>query len=448
MEARIEPTARAWGKGASRALSRFTGYARTLDCVHCGLCLPTCPTYGVTLNEADSPRGRVYLLRGFAEERLELTPLAEEHLRRCIVCRACETSCPSGIRMGEMMEAFRSELARRTPWRLRDALARFLLRHVIPRRDRIAALTDLLYVYQQTGPGRLARAVARRLSRRLAGLDDLLPPIPHPSVRHIETDGSRPVEYPSSGKARLRVGLFLGCIASEWFAGTHHATVRVLTRNGIDVIVPEDQTCCGALHRHAGLLDDATKLFERNAAAFSRRGLDAIVVTAAGCGAALREPPPGFPRDLGVPVRDVCELLDEVGVIAPARPLRVRVAYHQPCHLVHAQRVGPEAVRRLLSSIPQLCWVPLRDSDRCCGSGGIYNVLEPAMAQAVLEEKLRAILESGAEVVVTGNPGCLLQIRSRLSRPGVEILHPVELLDRAYGGPSGDSKASAPRTGV
>jgi glycolate oxidase iron-sulfur subunit len=417
--------------------SRYHEYARTLDCVHCGLCIPFCPTHGITGREADSPRGRIYLMRAYAEG-LELSPEAVKHLDQCIVCRACETVCPSGIHMGEMMESFRDELDRakriKGPGRI---LAGMLLRHVLPHRERIAGISDLLYVYQRTGLRRLVEAVNRRFFKRLAALDRLQPDIPEPAERRIETDRTRPEGYPAEGRARMRVGLFLGCIASEWFAPVHHATIRTLRKNGCDVVVPDAQTCCGALHRHGGFLADARELYARNAEAFSRARVDAVLVNAAGCGAALKEPPAGFADGLGAPVRDICEFLDEIGIVPPAGAVARRVAYHQPCHLVHGQRVGPRAVENLLRAVPGLRLVPLRDSDRCCGSGGVYNLIHPEIARPVLDEKVQAIRESGAEIVVTGNPGCAMQVRSGLAGEGIEVLHPIEVLDRSYAGSAG-----------
>jgi glycolate oxidase iron-sulfur subunit len=421
----------------------FGEYLRTLDCVHCGLCLPACPTYAVTLREAESPRGRVYLLRGLAEGRFDGSPQVDRHLSECIVCRACEAACPSGLRMSDIVESYRQSRGRPAARRSATALgASLLLRHVIPYRGRIAALTELLYLYQRTGLRRIVRAVLRRTSRRLSRLDDMLPPIPPPSTRFIETERTRPQGYQAAGATRLRAGLFLGCIASEWFAGTHQATIRVLVRNGVDVIVPEAQTCCGALHRHAGRMAEAEALFRQNAEAFEEAGVDVVVVNAAGCGAALKEPPPGLDRPFSVPVRDVCEFLDEIGIVAPERRMEKTVAYHQPCHLVHAQRVGPGAVLRLLGMVPGIRLVPLRESDLCCGSGGVYTLVHPEMADLLLDRKVEAIRESGAEIIVTGNPGCLLQLRSRLSATSLELLHPVELLDRSYGEPHVGTKAS------
>jgi glycolate oxidase iron-sulfur subunit len=413
---------------------RFQEYTRTLDCVHCGLCIPYCPTHGITGREADSPRGRIYLMRGHAEGTIELTPEVERHLSQCIVCRACETVCPSGIHMGEMMESFREELGKR-PRRssLLYRLARLLLRHVLPYRGRIALLSDLLWAYQASGARRLVSAVLRRAAPKLAALDRQQPVIPRPRERRIATSRSLPEGfYPAEGKARLRAALFLGCIASEWFAPAHRATIRVLARNGCDVLVPDAQTCCGALHRHGGFLEEAAELYRRNAEAFGRCGADVLVVNAAGCGAALKEPLRSGPRGLGLPVRDICEFLDEIGIHPPHGRIEKRVAYDQPCHLLHGQKVGPEVVENLLRQIPGLELVPLADSERCCGSGGVYNLVHPEMAQPILDEKVQAIRRAGPDIVVTGNPGCAMQIASGLGGTGIEVLHPVELLDRSY----------------
>lgn len=424
-----------------RFKDRFAEYTRTLDCVHCGLCIPHCPTYDVTLRESDSPRGRIYLMRQYAEGQLELEPGVTRHLDQCIVCRACETVCPSGIHMGEMMESFREE--QRQQSKSTGRLGRFLLRHVVTRRGRIAALSDLIYLYQRSGLKRCLRWAARK-TPGLGGLSyllDLEPTIPSPRQRRIETDESLPEGYPAEGKARMRVGLFLGCIASEWFAPTHRATIRVLQKNGCDVVVPHAQTCCGALHRHTGLLADGAALFQKNSAVFRESGVDVVVVNAAGCGAALKEPPPSTAETasrgegLRVPVRDICEFLDEVGTKEPTNRIAKRVVHDQPCHLLHGQKVGGDVVDDLLRTIPGLQLLPLPDSDRCCGSGGAYNLLEPEIASALGGEKATAIKSTGAEIVVTGNPGCAMQIRAALGDSGIEVLHPIELLDRAYSPP-------------
>lgn len=419
---------------------RYREYPRTLDCVHCGLCIPNCPTHGITGREADSPRGRIYLIRGYAEDRIEVTPDVLTHLDQCIVCRSCETVCPSGVRMSEMMESFRWELnrsgndrSRRRRW------TRFFLNRVLPYRERIALATDVLWLFQVTGLRRLVFPLLRRFAPRLAALEKLQPEVPSPRERRIETStrrraGCYPARNGSSaeGVVRARVGLFLGCITSEWFAPTHRATIRVLQRNGCDVLVPDAQTCCGALHRHGGFLEEARDLYARNAEAFQRVGVDVVVVNAAGCGAVLKEPPHGMPEGLGVPVRDICEFLDEIGLQPPAGRIEKRVVYDQPCHLLHGQRVGAPVVEGLLRQIPGLELLPLSDSDRCCGSGGLYNLLHPELAEPLLAEKVTAIRRANPDIVVTGNPGCALQIASGFRGSELEVLHPIDLLDRSY----------------
>jgi glycolate oxidase iron-sulfur subunit len=405
----------------------FRKYAGTLDCVHCGLCLEDCPTYGITRREADSPRGRIYLMRGWAEGRIAVSDEARRHLDLCIVCRACESVCPSGVRMGQLAASFRTTLNRERPTGLAASRSgRFFLRHILPSRRAIATASDFLELYQRAGLRRPVGAILSRLSGRLARLHELQPDIPARSLRRIATDRTQPAGFPAIGERRHRVGLFLGCIASEWYAHVHRATIRVLNRNGCDVVVPDEQTCCGALHEHAGLLDEAHELLERNARAFARAGVDAVIVNAAGCGATLKEGPSALP------VRDVCEFLAEIDLVKPARPVPKHVAYDQPCHLQHGQRIGEDVVLGLLRLIPELEIIPLAHNDRCCGAGGVYNLLHAEIADALLAEKVAAIRESGADTVVTGNPGCDLQLRYGLAGTGVAVAHPVELLDHAY----------------
>ena len=413
---------------------RMGEYTRTLDCVHCGLCIPYCPTYDLTLRESDAPRGRIYLMRQYAEGSMELSDAVKKHLDQCIVCRGCETVCPSGIQMGEMIESFREEVHSRFPnGSIGARVGRLLLRQVLPHRGRIGLLTDLIYLYQLFGLDRLAKFVVRRILRspRLEYLQRLQPTIQPHAQRRIETDATLPEGYAANGTARMRVGLFLGCITSHWFARTHKATIRVLQANGCDVVVPERQTCCGALHRHSGLVDEGKSLFEQNAAAFKESGVDVVVVNAAGCGAALKESPHGA-NEFGVPVRDICEFLDEVGITPPTGRIEQRVAYDQPCHLLHGQKIAGSVVEGLLPSIPGLQLVDLPSSDKCCGSGGVYSLLEPEMAKSIGDEKGEMIRKTNADIVVTGNPGCAMQIRAALADSEMEVLHPIELLDRAY----------------
>lgn len=418
------------GAKAAEFVERFPEYARTLDCVHCGLCIPHCPTHGVTGREADSPRGRIHLMRAYAEGDDVLSESARTHLDQCIVCRACESVCPSGIRMGEMMESFRERMNAERPRGAAGPVGRFFLRHLLPHRERLALLTDALDLYERTGVARLAQSLLGRSS--LAALHAMRPKLPARSDRRIETDRARPTGFPAHGERRARVALFLGCVAAEWFADIHRATIRVLQRNGCDVVVPAAQTCCGALHRHAGLLDDALSLEDRNRSAFAESGVDAVIVNAAGCGASLKEPVLSGVES-GVRYVDVCEFLNELGLRPPMHDVAKKVAYDQPCHLVHGQRIPGSVVENLLRQIPGLTLVPLAGSERCCGAGGVYSLLHPEMAGPILAEKIATIRASGADVVATGNPGCILQIRGGLAGTKVEVAHPVELLDRAYG---------------
>ncbi len=415
---------------------RFEEYTQTLDCVHCGLCIPDCPTQGITGRESDSPRGRIYLMRGYAEESIPFTPESLKHLDQCIVCRNCETVCPSGIQMGEMMETFRHEMNRTLPHKgWKHHFMKLMLNHVVPSRAKIAFLLDLLYYYDRFKLRKILVGVGSKFSKKLKKMDRLFPPIPKPSERRLATSASIPQGlYPSTqGKARMKVGLFLGCITSELFVETHRSTIRMLNRSGCDVYVPDSQTCCGALHRHGGFIDEAHRLYEGNVSAFEESGVDVIIVNAAGCGAALKEPPSSLPDGLGRPVRDICEFLEEIGIPEPDQKISRKVAYDQPCHLVHGQKVPASAVLSLLEQVPGLEIVPLRNSERCCGSGGIYNLLHPEMAEPILDEKVEDILDSGADTIVTGNPGCWMQIRSGLLDKDIEVLHPVDLLDQAYG---------------
>jgi glycolate oxidase iron-sulfur subunit len=388
----------------------------TLDCVHCGLCLPACPTYRLTGRETSSPRGRVYLMRGVAEGRIPFGDAVAEEAYFCLGCRACETACPSGVRYGALLEATRAAVERKG---LRGGVAkrleRFALRQLVPRPRRLAWLVGALGLAQRSGAGRLAAL----LPRRLADAWRLLPEVPPRAAR-----ARLPRRIPAEGVQRGRVALFEGCLMPELFGPVNAATARVLARNGFEVIVPAGQGCCGALHLHAGDPDFAHALERENVAAFA--GADAIVVNSAGCGAALREGP------LGARVRDVCELLDEVGLVAEPPRREGRVCYDDPCHLVHGQRVA-DAPRRLLARVPGLELVPHDDPASCCGAAGIYNLTHPEASQAVLSPKLDALAAADPDWIASGNPGCLMQLAAGARARGLRarVVHPVELLDES-----------------
>ena len=388
-------------------------YPGTLDCVHCGLCLPVCPTYRLTGRETSSPRGRVYLMRGVAEGRIELGAAVAEEAYFCLGCRACETACPSGVRFGALLEATRAVVEQKG---LRAGLEKriesFALRRLLPSRRRLHWLLSALALVQQSGAGRLAQL----LPRRLAQAWQLLPAVPPRAARR-----RLPRNIPAEGERRGRVALFEGCLMPELFGAVNAATARVLARNGYEVVVPGEQGCCGALHLHAGDPEFAHGLERANRAAFE--GVDAIIVNSAGCGATLRE------GALGARVRDVCEFLDEVGLVVEPPPRSGSVCYDDPCHLVHGQRVAA-APRRLLARVPGLRLVPHDDPTSCCGAAGIYNLSHPEASQAVLAPKLDALAAADPDWIATGNPGCLMQLAAGARARGLRarVVHPVELL--------------------
>ncbi|MDH3213330.1 MAG: heterodisulfide reductase-related iron-sulfur binding cluster [Myxococcales bacterium] len=403
---------------------------RSLDCVHCGLCLPTCPTYRETGREISSPRGRIYLLRGVAEGRIPLAAAVAEEAYLCLGCRACETACPSGVRFGSMLELSRAEVEvaqLRSGWARR--LEGWALRSLVPHRRRLRLLFDLLAAVQRLRLDRLARPL---LPRRLRELHALLPPIPPKRDRRPP-----PEIVPARGERRGRVGLLTGCIAAEAFGHVNRATLRVLARNGFEVVVPRDQGCCGALHAHGGDPETASELARRNVAAFGRADVEAIVVNSAGCGAAMREANAWIGSEaeaFAAKVRDVSEFLDAAGLQPPGGRFEARVCYDDPCHLVHGQGVA-EAPRNLLRQIPGLKLEPHDDPAGCCGAAGIYNLTHREMSNAVLDRKLRALAAADPDVIATGNPGCLMQLRAGAARFKLRarVVHPIELLDAAYG---------------
>jgi glycolate oxidase iron-sulfur subunit len=396
-------------------------------CVHCGICLPQCPTYRVLGEEMDSPRGRLYLIRAAAEGRIALTPTVARHLDLCLGCRACETACPSGVPFGQLLEAARGQLERRgvtSPGRDAGTL-RFIL-SVFPRPGRLRMLLAALRLYQRSGLQAAVRALGLLAPLgRLRAMDALLPRLPAAPARLPELIRAR-------GPRRGRAGLLLGCAQRFLYPDVNADTARLLAAAGYDVVVPRGQECCGALHLHAGRLDEFRAMARRLMPAFA--DVDVLVTNAAGCGSALKEYGHWLADDaarlFSQQVRDVSEVLAGCELSLAPRP--GTVAYHDACHLAHGQRVRAEP-RALLGQIPGLTLVDLPDSDLCCGSAGVYNLLEPAMAGELGRAKAARIRESGARVVAAGNPGCLMQIRQHCEAAGlaVEVVHPVTLLARA-----------------
>ncbi|MCH7523284.1 MAG: 4Fe-4S dicluster domain-containing protein [Chloroflexi bacterium] len=400
-------------------------------CVRCGLCLEYCPTYTETGLETESPRGRLYLIKAIAEERIEATPTVVGHLDLCLQCRNCEAVCPSGVPYGRIMEGARAEiLANRPPlaWRLRA----LFLREVIARPRRMAAFATLLRLYRASGLRWLAERTPFLRERVI-----LAPTISGPTFR------ARGVLARPRGEARGRVALLIGCIMPHAYGRVHEATVRVLARNGFEVVAPPHQACCGALHAHNGDRPTARALARRNIDAFLEAQVDTIVVNSAGCGAAMKEygellaDDPDYAEKAGRfagSVKDVTELLAELPLEAPTGRVEADVTYQDPCHLAHAQRIT-SAPRELLAAIPGLRLVEMAQPDRCCGSAGIYSLAHREMSLDLLDGKMREIAATGADVIATANPGCMAQLEAGLRRhrlPG-RVVHVVELLDEAYG---------------
>jgi glycolate oxidase iron-sulfur subunit len=404
--------------------ARVADPARLRECVHCGLCLNACPTYLELGTEMDSPRGRIYLIKGLAEGRVALDDAVVRHLDLCLGCRACEPACPSGVRYGTIIEEARAYIERTAPRSRWQRLRRAAILTVFPHRRRIRAALAVAQVARGLGLWSLAT--------RLADAAALLPPLR--SAARLQTF------YPAAGRERARVGLLRGCVSDALFSDVNAAAIRVLTRHGVAVVVPPDQVCCGALHLHSGAPDAARRMARDNVFAFPA-DLDAVLVTAAGCGSAMKEyghllagDAAAVPaQQLASRVRDVTEFLAELNLPPPARALALRATYHDACHLAHAQGVRA-APRQLLAAIPGLALVELGESDVCCGSAGSYNLTEPAMARRLRERKIDHIAATGAQCVAVANPGCALQIRAGLAARGlnIRVAHPVELLDEAY----------------
>jgi glycolate oxidase iron-sulfur subunit len=397
-------------------------------CVHCGICLPQCPTYRVLGEEMDSPRGRVYLMRAAAEDRIALTPTMARHLDLCLGCRACETACPSGVPFGQLLEATRGQLERRgvTAPQRDSATLRFLL-EVFPHPGRLGPMLHALRVYQWSGMQALVRGLGLLVPfAKLRAMEALLPPVPAAAAPLPEVVPAR------GGRLRGRAGVLLGCAQRFFYPDVNADTVRLLSAAGYEVVVPRQQECCGALHLHAGRIEDFRAMARRLMPAFA--DVDVVVVNAAGCGSTLKEYGHWLPEDaarlFAERVRDVSEVLADADL--PLRPLPLTVTYHDACHLVHGQRVRAEP-RSLLRRIPDLTLVDLPDGELCCGSAGVYNLLEPGMAGELGRRKAARIRETGARVVAAGNPGCLMQIRQHCRAQGleIEVVHPVTLLARA-----------------
>ncbi|HEX9056016.1 MAG TPA: heterodisulfide reductase-related iron-sulfur binding cluster [Ktedonobacterales bacterium] len=411
------------------------------DCVHCGFCLPTCPTYLLWGEEMDSPRGRIYLMNLASSGDIGMTPDFVRHMDRCLGCMACVTSCPSGVQYDTLIESTRQQIERRYHRTPRDQWFREMLLRVFPYPARLRAMLPLLWLYQRTGTQRLARSerMMRVVPARLRGMERVLPPVRLAAMREKTAAFTR-----AQGPRRRRVGLLTGCVQQVFFNAVNAATVRVLAAEGCEVVAPPSQGCCGALHIHSGHEADGLGYARRMIDTFEAWAVDTVVVNAAGCGSNMKDygyllrDDPAYAeraRAFSNSVRDIMELLAELGPTAPRHPLHLRVAYHDACHLAHAQGIRKQP-REVLRTIPGLEVVDIPEAEICCGSAGVYNLVEPEPAAELGERKARNILSMQPDAITTGNPGCLLQIGAALERLGTPIpmLHPVELLDASIRG--------------
>jgi glycolate dehydrogenase iron-sulfur subunit len=413
-------------------------YELFLDCVHCGLCTSACPTYVELGTEADSPRGRIYLMRAVTDGRLELNAEVRRHLDLCLDCRACESACPSGVQYGRLIEPFRVHMMKEGGPSKLSLLQRLMLFHMTPYARRMRALVGFYRFLQRRGLDRLMDRLGlpRLLPSTLRQGHEMMPRLqPH--------YGRLPEMLPPEGKRRARVGLFTGCAADAFFPQTNLATARVLQRNGCEVWTPRAQVCCGALHYHAAHEQAAERFASANCQVFATEAVDAIIVNAAGCGAMLKDyghllqnaPAAAAAETFASKVRDISEFLVQLGPMKPQHAVQLRAAYHDACHLCHAQQIRKQP-RQLLEMIPGLELVPVAEPEICCGAAGSYNLTEQDMAHRLGQRKARNIIDADVEAIFTGNVGCLLQIGRylRLERPGLRVAHLVDALWASYSG--------------
>jgi glycolate oxidase iron-sulfur subunit len=412
-------------------------------CIKCGFCLPKCPTYRETGIESASPRGRIHLMKLVAKGRLQAADIAAQ-LDLCLGCRACETACPAGVKFGRLLEAGREQTRQAdgfpqgSSWPGRG-VERLLFSALLPHLKCLDLGVDLLWLYQTSGLQWLVRKghLLRLFSRTLPDLELLLPKLPPPYIRQRS-----PEQTPAEGVERQRVGFLAGCVMRSVFAQINAATLRVLARNGYRVMTPRGAGCCGALHAHHGDLAGARQIARQTIDVFDGHDLEAVVVNSAGCGAMLKEygqllaDDPVYAERASAfsrKVRDVSEFLAALPLSGQLATLPLRIAYDDPCHLLHGQGIGREP-RQLLQQIPGVELVPFPEADWCCGSAGIYNLTQPKMSRQLLDRKMRHIAVADPDAIASGNPGCLLQLGWGVKRAGLraEVVHPVELLDRAY----------------
>jgi glycolate oxidase iron-sulfur subunit len=408
------------------------------DCVHCGFCLPTCPTYALWGEEMDSPRGRVYLMKLGKEGAVPLDDVYVQHFDACLGCMACVTACPSGVKYDQLVEAVRPQIERNYRRKPADRLFREMIFQLFPYPSRLRVAASVGAVYQRLGARRALErtGVLRRLPPRLRALEELMPPV------GLQDVVKRLPEFtPAQGPRRRRVGLLTGCVQRVYFNQVNEATVRVLAADGCDVIAPRSQRCCGALSEHAGREPEALVRARRTIDTFAEAGVETIAVNVAGCGSTmkeyarlLRDDPEYADRAaaFSAKVRDISELLAELDPAAPRHPIEARVAYHDACHLGHSQGIRTQP-RMVLRSIPGLEVTDIPEAEICCGSAGIYNLVMPEAGADLGRRKAANVISVDPDALATGNPGCLLQIRRYLPHD-IPMFHPVELVDASIRG--------------
>jgi glycolate oxidase iron-sulfur subunit len=408
------------------------------QCVHCGFCLPACPTYVLWGNEMDSPRGRIYLMKMASDGATAMTDPWVQHIDTCLGCMSCMTACPSGVDYAKLIEATRAQIERRHPRSIAERLQRWIIFNTFPRVDRLRLMRPLLRAYQKSGLQSLVRGsgLLKLLPKQLSAMEALMPALGVSQTIAATT--------PATGAKRKRVGLLLGCVQREFMPEINAATVRVLAAEGCEVVSPPDQPCCGALMVHAGEETPALDLARRVIDVFEQAKVDVIVTNAGGCGSnvrdygyQLRDDPQyaGRAAVFSAKCKDISEFLEELGSRMERKPLNMRVAYHDSCHLQHAQRVRTQP-RNLLAAIPGVEMQDLPEATLCCGSAGIYNLVQPGTADALADRKAQHITAARPDVVATGNIGCMLQIAAALKRQGdkTPVMHTIQIIDASING--------------
>jgi glycolate oxidase iron-sulfur subunit len=408
------------------------------DCVHCGMCLEACPTYELLGHEQNSPRGRVHLIKSVAEGKLFVNEAFAEPVFTCLDCRACTTACPSNVEVGSLIEEARGQIRQAMPLTgVKGTVSKLFLKGLFPHQNRLNSLGSLLKFYQKSGIQKVVRktGLINVMPDHLVEMEKIMPEIKTPVLKKYKNIKL----IKAKGKTKREVSMLTGCVMDVFFSDINEATINVLTRNGNDVTIPKNQTCCGALHIHAGDRETGRQLAKQNIEAF--KGSETVIVNAAGCGCMLKEydellhDDPEWSekaKDFSAKVEDISKFLHDTGYEKPKAELNKRITYHDACHLAHGQGIRQEP-RDLLISIPGVEMVHMPNSDRCCGSGGIYNITNPEMADAVLESKMKNVPDD-VDMISMGNPGCMLQLAIGVEKYGRDqkVVHTVQLLDWAY----------------